>query len=131
MTDPQTLPRLLEAELDRLEGDMARHLCGASPYTDFSTESYMKSYGQLLELRAMVSSRRAEGLNIQEPQRTQSERRLRYQESLDVLNALIEYHKAYSLPRNRPCWTVGDHRRATETLNLLRDHLDRCYEVRS
>lgn len=131
MTDPQILPRLLAAELDRLEGDMARHLRGVTPCIDFSAEGYMKSYGQLLELQAMVSSRRVEVADARGPQSAQSERRLRYQETLDVLNALIEYHKAHSPPCNRPCWTVDDHRSATETLKLLRDHLDHCYEVRS
>lgn len=132
MTDPQTLPRLLEAELDRLEGVMELHLQGAITHTLYGDTGHIQAYGQLLKLQALVSSRRAMATDAREPQRTQSERRLHYQETLDVLNTLIGYHKSHGQDNPRPCMlTVEYHRRATETLYLLRNHLDRCYEVRS
>ena len=131
MTDPQTLLRLLNDELDQLEGDMARHLRGATPYTGFSTESYMKSYGQLLELQAMVSSRRVEVTTAPEPQEPPVAQPLHSEGVLAVINALIRYHDSNSSLVPKVTWGMTDHRHATETLKLLRDHLDHCYEVRS
>lgn len=131
MTDPQTLPRLFEAELDRLEGDMARHLRCVTPHVGFSAEVYIQDYGRLLELQAMVSSRRAEAAEPQEPQKTPPAQHLHSKEVMGVINALIRYHESNSALSQRVPWGMTDHRYAAETLKLIRDHLDRCYEARS
>ncbi|TXH11269.1 MAG: hypothetical protein E6R03_14420 [Hyphomicrobiaceae bacterium] len=48
-------------------------------------------------------------------------------ESIAALDKLIEYH---SLRRHEK-WTASDHILATEGLKAIRDHLERCYEIRS
>lgn len=131
MTDQQILPRLLAAELDRLEGDMAQQLQGATPHHIARDEGYIQAYGRLLELQAMVSSRHVEVANTQEPQEPSPDRQPHSEEVMNVVNALIRYHESNSSLRQRIPWGMTDHRYAAETLKLIRDHLDCCYEIRS
>lgn len=56
-----------------------------------------------------------------------NDERLCREEAVAALDKLIEYH---SLRRHEK-WTASDHILATEGLKAIRDHLDRCYEIRS
>ena len=131
MTDPQTLLRLFEVELDRLEGDMARHLRGVTPHVDFSAEGYIQDYGRLLELQAMVSSRRVEITTAQGPRETPPAQHLHSRGVMSVINDLILYHDTIGTLKALVRWSTSNHRHAAETLKLIRDRLGSCYEVRS
>jgi hypothetical protein len=48
-------------------------------------------------------------------------------EVIEMLDKLIDHHSLRSDGR----WSVIDHRSASKTLKSIRDHLDRCYEIRS
>lgn len=52
-------------------------------------------------------------------------------EAIEVLNKLITYHTEHTYLCIRTTWSVDDHRAAIETLKSIRDHLNRCYEIRS
>lgn len=56
-----------------------------------------------------------------------NDERLCREKAIAVLDKLIEYH---SLRRHEK-WTASDHILATDVLKAIRDHLDRCYEIRS
>ena len=48
-------------------------------------------------------------------------------EAIATLDKLIEHH----LLRCHGKWSIIKHHAAAETLQSIRDHLDRCYEIRS
>ena len=52
-------------------------------------------------------------------------------EVIEMLDKLITYHTEHTYLCIRTTWSVDDHRAAIETLKSIRDHLDRCYEIRS
>lgn len=52
-------------------------------------------------------------------------------ETIAILDKLIAYHNECIHLCIRKAWSVDDHRSASETLKSIRDHLDRCYEIRS
>jgi hypothetical protein len=131
MTGPQTILRLLDVELDRLEVGMLEHLRRAVPPTRLDSEHYVQSYGKLLELRAMVSGRYVEVSPAQKPQEPHPAKPLHSNDVLAVIDALIRYHDSNSSCTQKIPWGITDHRYAAETLKQIRDHLDRCYEIRS
>lgn len=60
-----------------------------------------------------------------------NDERLCREESIAVLDKLIEYHNERTHLCIRKPWSVDDHRSASKTLKSIRDHLERCYEIRS
>lgn len=48
-------------------------------------------------------------------------------EAIEMLDKLIEHHSLRCHGR----WSMIDHHAAAETMKSIRDHLDRCYEIRS
>ena len=47
--------------------------------------------------------------------------------AIEMLDRMIEHHSL----RYKSRFSVSDHLAAVETLKAMRDHLDRCYEIRS
>ncbi len=60
-----------------------------------------------------------------------NDERLCREQAISVINALIRYHDSNSSFTQKIPWDMTDHRYAAETLKKIRDHLDRCYEIRS
>ena len=52
-------------------------------------------------------------------------------EAIEALDKLITYHNESTHLCIRKPWSIDDHRAAINTLKSIRDHLDRCYEIRS
>ena len=72
----------------------------------------------VLYFRDLFASRHAEPAQ---------DERLCHDEAISMLDRMIEHHSL----RYKSRFSVSDHLAAVETLKAMRDHLDRCYEIRS
>lgn len=52
-------------------------------------------------------------------------------EVIEMLDKLITYHNERTHFCIQTRWSVDEHHAAAVTLKSIRDHLDRCYEIRS
>ena len=62
---------------------------------------------------------------------TTNDERICREQAIAVLDKLIEYHTDNIHFCIQTRWLVDEHHAAAETLKKIRDHLDRCYEIRS
>lgn len=121
-TKPPTLLGKLGIILDALEHKLSEAF--GAPDTDYVGLCVVtaREYQAVVDLRNLVDGRLATVAKA--AQGPPPSPPLHYVGTEIVLEALIEYHDAHTHLCRRPSWGVDDHRRAAETLNLLRGQLD-------
>lgn len=60
-----------------------------------------------------------------------NDERLCREQAISDLDKLITYHTERTYFCISVTWSFDDHRAAIKTLKAVRDHLERCYEIRS
>ena len=110
------------AALDRIERSLLSYVekHGSPPIG--SLKEIHQDHQAVLYFRDVLARRHAEPVQ---------DAHLCRDEAIEVLNKLITYHTEHTYLCIRTTWSVGDHRAAIETIKSIRDHLERCYEIRS
>ena len=107
----------LNIVLEKIEQRVVKNVEDDTVSMSFFIENH-QDHQAVLYFRDLFASRHAEPAQ---------DAHLCRDESIAALDKLIEYH---SLRRHEK-WTASDHILATEGLKAIRDHLERCYEIRS
>ena len=107
----------LNIVLEKIQQRVVKNVEDDTVSMSFFIENH-QDHQAVLYFRDLFASRHAEP--------SQDERICR-DKAIEMLDRMIEHHSL----RYKSRFSVSDHLAAVETLKAMRDHLDRCYEIRS